>query len=72
MCPKIERRPPRMPAGWASPMDIEVDGGIDERNRPRSSCAQGANVFVAGSALFGKPDYAAAVAGLRAAAEGAL
>ena len=48
-----------------------MDGGIDERTVPAVVRA-GANVFVAGSALFGKPDYAAAVAGLRAAAEGAL
>lgn len=67
MCPKIEavrRECDRL----GIPMDIEVDGGIDERTVPAVVRA-GANVFVAGSALFGKPDYAAAVAGLRAAAE---
>ena len=70
MCPKIEAV--RRECGRLGvPMDIEVDGGIDERTVPAVVRA-GANVFVAGSALFGKPDYAAAVAGLRAAAEGAL
>ena len=45
--------------------DIQVDGGID--NRTVAQVAQaGANVFVAGSALFGKPDYPQAVAQLRA------
>ena len=34
---------------------VEVDGGIDPRPRPRCRAA-GANVFVAGSAIFGAPD----------------
>jgi ribulose-phosphate 3-epimerase len=48
---------------------IEVDGGVDlETIGP---CAQaGADVFVAGSAVFGKPDPAAAVRELTAAASG--
>jgi len=33
-------------------VDIEVDGGIDEQTAPRAARA-GANVFVAGSAIFG-------------------
>jgi ribulose-phosphate 3-epimerase len=33
-------------------VDIEVDGGIDHRTAP-SAAAAGANVFVAGSAVFG-------------------
>jgi ribulose-phosphate 3-epimerase len=33
-------------------VDIEVDGGIDVETAPRASAA-GANVFVAGSAIFG-------------------
>ena len=48
--------------------DIEVDGGIDLKTIGKTVRA-GANVFVAGSALFGKPDYAAAVRDLRAAAQ---
>ncbi|MCI8650382.1 MAG: ribulose-phosphate 3-epimerase [Anaerotruncus sp.] len=45
-------------------MDIEVDGGIDNDTIGQAAQA-GANVFVAGSALFGKPDYTQAVAMLR-------
>ncbi|HVB91734.1 MAG TPA: ribulose-phosphate 3-epimerase [Acidimicrobiales bacterium] len=41
-------------------LDIEVDGGIDVTTAPRARAA-GANVFVAGSAIFGhaRPDAAA-------------
>jgi ribulose-phosphate 3-epimerase len=35
------------------PLDIEVDGGIDVTTAPRAAAA-GANVFVAGSAIFGR------------------
>jgi ribulose-phosphate 3-epimerase len=34
------------------PVDVEVDGGIDEETARRAAAA-GANVFVAGSAIFG-------------------
>lgn len=34
------------------PVDLEVDGGIDRDTAPRAAAA-GANVFVAGSAIFG-------------------
>ena len=34
------------------PVDVEVDGGIDAATAPRAAAA-GANVFVAGSAIFG-------------------
>lgn len=44
---------------------IEVDGGINEANAA-SVLAAGANALVAGSAVFGAPDYAAAIARLRA------
>jgi ribulose-phosphate 3-epimerase len=46
------------------PLDIQVDGGIDEETAPLVVRA-GANVLVAGSALFCQPDYAAAIASLR-------
>ena len=49
---------------------IEVDGGIDPRTGPRCAAA-GANLLVAGSAIFGGPDPAAAYGEL-AAAVGAL
>ena len=45
-------------------MDIEVDGGINAQTAPLAIAA-GANVLVAGSALFGAPNFAAAVKNLR-------
>jgi len=53
----------------ASGLDIwlQVDGGVSAETIER--CAQaGADVFVAGSAVYGAPDAAAAVEALRAAA----
>ncbi|MEG2119822.1 MAG: ribulose-phosphate 3-epimerase [Pseudoflavonifractor sp.] len=44
--------------------DLEVDGGITGETAPRCIAA-GANVLVAGSAIFGKADPAAAIALLR-------
>lgn len=43
---------------------IEVDGGINAETAPLA-IASGADVLVAGSAVFGKPDYKAAVDALR-------
>ncbi len=48
-------------------VDLEVDGGISEETIVRATRA-GANVFVAGTSVFGAPDYAAAIAGLKQAA----
>ena len=48
--------------------ELEVDGGIDDGTAPLVVDA-GANVLVAGSAVFGKPDRAAAIAGIRMAAD---
>jgi ribulose-phosphate 3-epimerase len=45
---------------------LEVDGGIKADNIRRVADA-GADTFVAGSAIFGKPDYKAVVDGMRAA-----
>ncbi len=47
---------------------LEVDGGISGSTIGRASAA-GADTFVAGTAVFGAKDYAAAIAGLRDAAE---
>lgn len=47
--------------------EIEVDGGIDPATAPLVVEA-GATVLVAGSSVFGRPDRAAAIADLRAAA----
>ena len=49
-------------------IDLEVDGGI----APATAAAvvkAGARVLVAGNAVFGQPDHAAAIRALRAAAE---
>ncbi|HWI52056.1 MAG TPA: ribulose-phosphate 3-epimerase [Symbiobacteriaceae bacterium] len=51
-------------AGLADKVEIQVDGGVDEKTAPL--CIQaGATVLVAGTAVFGKPDYAAAIAQLK-------
>jgi ribulose-phosphate 3-epimerase len=47
-------------------LDIEVDGGIDPETAPVAARA-GANVFVAGSAVFGHPQPWEAAAAIRAA-----
>jgi ribulose-phosphate 3-epimerase len=47
---------------------IEVDGGISPETAGAVAEA-GATVLVAGSAVFGKPDYRAAIAAIRAAAQ---
>jgi len=47
---------------------IEVDGGIDVDTAPQAAEA-GASVFVAGSAVFGSPDPAAAAGAIREAAD---
>jgi ribulose-phosphate 3-epimerase len=44
---------------------LEVDGGIKADNIRRAADA-GADTFVAGSAIFGQRDYAAAIAAMRA------
>jgi ribulose-phosphate 3-epimerase len=43
---------------------IEVDGGIKASNAPKA-VANGADVLVAGSAVYGEKDYAAAIRALR-------
>lgn len=56
---------PRLRALLGEQAAIEVDGGIDPGTAPR--CRQaGANVFVAGSAIFHTPDPAAAYAAIAA------
>jgi ribulose-phosphate 3-epimerase len=50
---------------------IEIDGGITHENA--GECARaGCDILVAGTAVFGTPDPAEAVAALLRAAEGAL
>ncbi|EKN4183554.1 ribulose-phosphate 3-epimerase [Yersinia ruckeri] len=43
---------------------LEVDGGV-KVNNIREVAAAGADMFVAGSAIFGKPDYAAVIDAMR-------
>jgi ribulose-phosphate 3-epimerase len=50
-------------------IDIEVDGGVKADNAGRIAAA-GANVLVAGSAVFGASDYAQSIAAIRQAAGG--
>jgi len=50
-------------------VDIEVDGGIGPGNIARVAAA-GANIFVAGSAIFGTDDYKQTIDSMRAALEG--
>jgi len=50
-------------------VDVEVDGGIKPATIGEAARA-GANVFVAGTAVFGQDDYAAAIEALRKGATG--
>ena len=47
------------------PIRLEIDGGVKPDNIGEIAKA-GADAFVAGSAIFGKPDYAAVIAQMRA------
>jgi ribulose-phosphate 3-epimerase len=51
-------------------LDVEVDGGIDEHTVVEAA-RSGANVFVAGSAVFGRADPLEAAGGILRAAGGA-
>ena len=48
--------------------DVEMDGGLGDKTLPLCARA-GANVFVAGSAIFGASDMTATIRAFRAAAE---
>jgi ribulose-phosphate 3-epimerase len=50
-------------------VEIEVDGGVKLDNIAQIAAA-GAEVMVAGSAVYGTPDYAATIAALKARAAG--
>ncbi|ABS24662.1 ribulose-phosphate 3-epimerase [Anaeromyxobacter sp. Fw109-5] len=51
-------------------LEIEVDGGVNAE-RAGLVAGAGANLLVAGTAVFGAPDYRAAISALRAGAEAA-
>lgn len=61
--PKLEKLSAMCRAQGVQPL-IQVDGGITPETAPLVAAA-GANVLVAGSAVFGKPDRKAAIAALR-------
>ncbi len=61
--PKLERLMEMCKEQNVEPL-IQVDGGITAETAPLVKAA-GANVLVAGSAVFGKPDRAAAIQALR-------
>jgi len=52
------------------PVELEIDGGINHETAPLAAAA-GADILVAGSAVFGAPDAAAAARAIRTAAWGA-
>ena len=47
------------------PIRLEIDGGVKPANIGEIAAA-GADAFVAGSAIFGQPDYASVIASMRA------
>ena len=51
--------------GWRPELDVMIDGGGNAETIPQAAAA-GANMFVAGSYLFGKSDMKEAVSDLRA------
>jgi ribulose-phosphate 3-epimerase len=51
------------------PVELEIDGGINLETAPLAAAA-GADILVAGSAVFGTPDAAAAARAIRTAAWG--
>lgn len=60
---KIERVRERIDASGRD-IRLEVDGGVSEKNI-REVAAAGADTFVAGSAIFGKTDYATVIDEMR-------
>ena len=62
---KIEQARKRIDASGRD-IRLQVDGGIKPANI-RQAADAGADTFVAGSAIFGQPDYAAVIAAMRRA-----
>jgi ribulose-phosphate 3-epimerase len=56
-------------AATGKPIRLEVDGGVKVDNIGAIAAA-GADAFVAGSAIFNAPDYAAVIAQMRKAIAG--
>ena len=66
-CTEKVRRLRAMADARKQALELQVDGGIKPETIGAVAAA-GANVFVAGTAVFGQPDYARAIAALRSAA----
>ena len=62
---KVERARRMIDASGRTDIRLEVDGGIKTDNI-RSVFDAGADTFVAGSAIFGRPDYKAVIDAMRA------
>jgi ribulose-phosphate 3-epimerase len=62
---KIEQARKRIDASGRA-IGLQVDGGIKVENIARVAAA-GADTFVAGSAIFGQPDYRVVIDAMRAA-----
>jgi ribulose-phosphate 3-epimerase len=69
-CTDKVRRLREMAAARQQSLDIEVDGGIKPETVGEVAAA-GANVFVAGTAVFGAKDYAQAIRAIRESARAA-
>src|SRR5512142_2382680 len=69
-CTEKVRRLRAMADAAGLALDIEVDGGI-KGDTVAPVAAAGANVFVAGTAVFGAKDYRGAIDGIRSAAAAA-
>ena len=65
---KVEQARRRIEASGKD-IRLEVDGGIKADNIARVAAA-GADTFVAGSAIFGKPDYKGVIGAMRTALKG--
>ncbi len=69
-CTRKVRRLREMADARRPALEIEVDGGL-KAGTAGDAAAAGANVFVAGTAIFGTPDYQAAIASIRETAKAA-
>src|SRR3546814_3099346 len=62
---EARRRSDAWQAAGGAPIALEVDGGVKIDNIADIRAA-GADAFVAGSAIFGQPDYATVIRDMRA------
>ena len=69
-CTEKVRRLRAMADARGLALDIQVDGGV-KPDTVQVPAGAGANVFVAGTAVFGAKDYAAAIRGIRESARAA-